>query len=74
MKSVDAFAPQATNLVHEEEETMGWNTMLHRLGFALVAATFASLPAMAEEKKPDVVFILADNVGYGDLGPGGGEP
>ena len=51
------------------------NTMLHRLGCALVAAaTFAVLPAMAEEKKPNVVFILADNVGYGDLGPyGGGE-
>jgi arylsulfatase len=31
-------------------------------------------PAFAQEKKPNVVFILADNVGYGDLGPyGGGE-
>src|SRR4030095_6035044 len=40
----------------------------------VAAATFAALPAMAEEKKPNVVFILADNVGYGDLGPyGGGE-
>jgi arylsulfatase A-like enzyme len=30
--------------------------------------------AFAQEKKPNVVFILADNVGYGDLGPyGGGE-
>ncbi len=28
----------------------------------------------AADKKPNVVFILADNVGYGDLGPyGGGE-
>ncbi len=28
----------------------------------------------ADGKKPNVVFILADNVGYGDLGPyGGGE-
>ena len=51
------------------------NTMLHTLGCALIAAaTFAALPAMAQEKKPNVVFILADNVGYGDLGPyGGGE-
>ena len=50
-------------------------TMLHRLGCALMAtAAFAALPAMAQEKKPNVVFILADNVGYGDLGPyGGGE-
>jgi arylsulfatase A-like enzyme len=29
---------------------------------------------IAADKKPNVVFILADNVGYGDLGPyGGGE-
>ena len=44
-------------------------------GYTLAAlATFAALPAMAQEKKPNVVFILADNVGYGDLGPyGGGE-
>jgi len=32
------------------------------------------VPAEAADKKPNVVFILADNVGYGDLGPyGGGE-
>ena len=30
--------------------------------------------AQAADKKPNVVFILADNVGYGDLGAyGGGE-
>ena len=30
--------------------------------------------AQAADNKPNVVFILADNVGYGDLGPyGGGE-
>ena len=30
--------------------------------------------ALAADQKPNVVFILADNVGYGDLGPyGGGE-
>jgi arylsulfatase len=30
--------------------------------------------AAAQQEKPNVVFILADNVGYGDLGPyGGGE-
>ena len=31
-------------------------------------------PTFAQGNKPNVVFILADNVGYGDLGPyGGGE-
>jgi hypothetical protein len=71
----DACAAQAMNLVHEGEDTMRRNTMLHTLCCALVAAaTFAALPAMAQEKRPNVVFILADNVGYGDLGPyGGGE-
>ena len=58
--------------------TMKPLTMLSSFGCALVAiAIFAGLPAMAKEKqqkKPNVVFILADNVGYGDMGPyGGGE-
>src|SRR5690349_9471954 len=37
---------------------------------AAVAAAIASLtsPASAQQAKPNVVFILADNVGYGDLG------
>jgi arylsulfatase len=43
----------------------------------LMALMFVGVPptkAAAEEKRPNVVFILADNVGYGDLGPyGGGE-
>jgi arylsulfatase A-like enzyme len=40
-----------------------------------VAVTVASVPAAAQQtQKPNVVFILADNVGYGDLGAyGGGE-
>ena len=48
---------------------------LFAFGLALVlGAAFANAPAVAQEQKPNVVFILADNVGYGDLGPyGGGE-
>ena len=39
---------------------------------AILALTVG--PALAAESKPNVVFILADNVGYGDMGPyGGGE-
>ena len=54
---------------------MNHRTILQIFSIALVAAaTFVALPAMAQEAKPNVVFILADNVGYGDLGPyGGGE-
>jgi arylsulfatase A-like enzyme len=48
-----------------------------RLGLlgALVAASLVGEPAVAQQQqKPNVVFILADNVGYGDLGSyGGGE-
>jgi arylsulfatase A-like enzyme len=41
---------------------------------ALVLAGAAPSSAQAPQQKPNVVFILADNVGYGDLGPyGGGE-
>jgi arylsulfatase len=50
--------------------------MLRVLACALsvAAVIFAAPPAFAQEKKPNVVFILADNVGYGDLGSyGGGE-
>ena len=43
--------------------------MLRFFGCVLLATACAALPAMAQEKKPNVVFILADNVGYGDLVP-----
>ena len=48
---------------------------LQLFGCAFVTAfVFAIAPVLAQEKKPNVVFILADNVGYGDLGAyGGGE-
>jgi arylsulfatase len=42
---------------------------------SVATVTVASAPVAAQQtQKPNVVFILADNVGYGDLGPyGGGE-
>src|ERR1700756_5712421 len=40
----------------------------------LPTAMMTVVPAAAQQPKPNVVFILADNVGYGDLGSyGGGE-
>src|SRR5579862_6456659 len=42
---------------------------------AMVLAVTGTASTVAQQpEKPNVVFILADNVGYGDLGPyGGGE-
>jgi arylsulfatase len=42
---------------------------------ALLSTAFINIDTQAaNDNKPNVVFILADNVGYGDLGPyGGGE-
>jgi arylsulfatase A-like enzyme len=44
------------------------------LGCVLGGAAMSLAPASAAAaaKKPNVVFILADNVGYGDMGPYGG--
>jgi arylsulfatase A-like enzyme len=52
--------------------------MTHAVGFLRLAVAGMMLIAMnvaqAAGQKPNVIFILADNVGYGDLGPyGGGE-
>jgi len=37
-----------------------------------VALTPAVAPAQAADKKPNIVFILMDNLGYGELGVYGG--
>ena len=40
----------------------------------IVAAVVSTQAVAQQSQKPNVVFILADNVGYGDLGAyGGGE-
>ena len=44
---------------------------LEILGAVFGLALAAALPLVAQER-PNVVFILADNVGYGDMGPYGG--
>src|SRR5215218_8196075 len=41
---------------------------------ALFAAVMTSMPAAAQQQRPNILFILADNTGYGDIGAyGGGE-
>lgn len=48
---------------------------MSKLFILALAASAAATQAIAQQSgRPNVVFILADNVGYGDLGPyGGGE-
>ncbi|MEJ0076650.1 MAG: arylsulfatase [Alphaproteobacteria bacterium] len=41
---------------------------------SLTSMAIASAPMSAQPQKPNILFILADNVGYGDIGAyGGGE-
>ncbi|WP_084814143.1 arylsulfatase [Ensifer sp. 1H6] len=49
--------------------------MMRRVMLELLAFMAAAIPSFAQQaQKPNVVFILADNMGYGDLGSyGGGE-
>lgn len=50
------------------------NSRLLSIAFATTVLAGTIGQASALEPKPNVIFILADNVGYGDLGPyGGGE-
>src|SRR5215470_6105335 len=60
-----------------KESSMNWRStrnMYIRLGLLASLALMLAAPAFAQPQKPNVVFILADNVGYGDLGSyGGGE-
>jgi arylsulfatase len=44
------------------------------LVLATVAALALTTQGMAQERKPNILFIVSDDTGYGDLGPyGGGE-
>ena len=41
---------------------------------ALAAALAGGAPAAAQDKKPNIILLVSDDTGYGDLGPyGGGE-
>ena len=45
------------------------NTMLHTVGCALAAASMlgAGLPLAKAQQKPNIVFMVIDNLGYGEL-------
>jgi arylsulfatase A-like enzyme len=57
------------------EQPSGISRRALALGLPSIAALSSLItPAAAQQQKPNVVFILSDNVGYGDLGSyGGGE-
>ncbi|MGY9014784.1 MAG: sulfatase-like hydrolase/transferase, partial [Rhodospirillales bacterium] len=44
-----------------------------RVLILLLGLSLASNPAFAGGKKPNIVFILADDMGYGDAGCFGGK-
>src|SRR5262249_61628087 len=46
--------------------TTGWSLL------AAAAILCALAPAKAQEKNPNIVFMLVDNLGYGELGVYGG--
>jgi arylsulfatase len=44
------------------------------VAFALCASATLGPAAAQQQQKPNILFILADNIGYGDIGAyGGGE-
>ena len=44
------------------------------IGLGLTVQPLLGATALAQQQKPNILFILADNTGYGDLGAyGGGE-
>ena len=44
------------------------------LPLALATTVAGALPAAAQEKKPNIILLVSDDTGYGDLGVyGGGE-
>lgn len=46
-----------------------WNSLL----VLYVAGFFASLSALAAEPRPNILLVVADDMGYSDIGPFGGE-
>jgi len=48
-------------------------TLLAVIAATVAALFFAPAPAQAQQKRPNIVIILADDMGYADMGSFGGE-
>jgi arylsulfatase A-like enzyme len=56
------------------ETVKSWRQAMSKFVLTVLFLMAAATQSVAQQQKPNVVFILADNVGYGDLGAyGGGE-
>jgi arylsulfatase len=57
-----------------QKEAKMTRTIWLGLSALLAATTMVSEPTVAQQQKPNIVLIVSDDTGYGDLGPyGGGE-
>jgi arylsulfatase len=74
--TADAQRVRCINHNNEGEFVMPWpNALLkHIMTGVLMLLAVATAQAQEAQKKPNILFIVSDDTGYGDLGPyGGGE-
>src|SRR5262249_24834100 len=67
-------APQSSGASHMNRYTIASREFSIAVGRLLAAAVMLCVvaPASAADKKPNIVFMLMDNLGYGELGVYGG--